>query len=249
MKPDALKPSNSGVLFVVATPIGNLGDLSPRAREVISSADIICAEDTRSVAKLLGGALASGRLLSYHDHNEQQRTPQIIEELSRGAKVALISEAGTPCVSDPGYRLIKAAREQRLKVQGIPGPSAALTALSISGLPSDRFTFIGFLPQKEGRKRKVLEEIRTADHTYIAYESPHRVLKTLKLFEELLPEARILFARELTKLHEESLSGSASELLRELESRQAIKGEIVLVISARQLQASPQAGENESEET
>jgi 16S rRNA (cytidine1402-2'-O)-methyltransferase len=237
-----------GTLFVVATPIGNLSDMSPRAREILSSVKMLLAEDTRSFRRLGIELRSDAVLLSYFDHNESKRIPIVIETLQSGASVALVSEAGTPTVSDPGYRVIRACREQGLPVSPIPGPSAMLAALSVSGLPSDRFAFEGFLPVKDGKRRAALSSAIVRGITTIFYESPHRIRKTLDVLAELCPECRVFLARELTKRYEQTVYGSASFVRRWLNESDQVRGEFVLIFSPQDTSSgSAESDESESE--
>ncbi len=220
----------AGALYVVATPIGNLGDLSSRAIEILKSADLILAEDTRSFSRLASHYLIETKVKSCFEHNETRRIDELNQRLSDGESIALVSEAGTPCISDPGYRITLACREAGFEVLSVPGPCAAIAALSIAGFPSDRFLFLGFLPQKSGKRRSSLEEALAIRATLVMYESPYRILKVLTLLEELIPKGRIFIGREMTKMHEESLIGSPGEIREELENRPKIKGEFVLLI-------------------
>jgi 16S rRNA (cytidine1402-2'-O)-methyltransferase len=218
-------------LYLVSTPIGNLEDITLRALRILrDEVALIACEDTRQSQKLLERYQIRKPLLSYHEHNEVTRTLEILEALARGDSVALISDAGTPLVSDPGYRVVTAAIEKGFAVVPLPGASAALTALAASGLPTDHFRFIGFLPAKSVGRRKVLDGLARETATVIAYESPHRILDTLRAIAEALGERKIVLARELTKLHEEFLRGSAGSILQTLEQRGSVKGEITLVI-------------------
>ena len=217
-------------LYLVATPIGNLEDITLRALRVLKEADLIACEDTRQTQKLLNHYGISTRTVSYHEHNEMTRAPELIVELEQGARVALVSDAGMPGISDPGYRLIALAIRHRVPVVPIPGASAFLAALVASGLPTDSFRFGGFLPAKRGPRRELLETLRDAPRTQIFYEAPHRIAETLEDVVEVLGPARpMVLAREVTKLHEEFLRGRAGELLEELR-RRALKGEITLLI-------------------
>ena len=216
---------------MVSTPIGNLEDITLRALRILrDEVAIIACEDTRQSQKLLEHYQIRKPLISYHDHNEVARTAEILEALERGHSVALISDAGTPLVSDPGYRVVTAAIEKGFTVIPLPGPSAALAALAASGLPTDEFRFIGFLPPKAGARQKLLEELSGETATVIAYESPHRILDTLRAMVETLGERPVVLARELTKIHEEFLRGSAASILQTLQQRGSVKGEITLVI-------------------
>jgi 16S rRNA (cytidine1402-2'-O)-methyltransferase len=219
-------------LYVVATPIGNLEDITFRAVRILrEEVALIACEDTRQTQKLLEHYGIRKGLVSYHEHNEATRTPEILAVLQRGQSVALVSDAGTPLISDPGYRVVTAAIENGFAVIPIPGPSAALAALSASGLPTGQFRFIGFVPQKAGARCKTLQSLISEPATVIAYESPHRILECLADIAEILGVRRLVLAREVTKLHEEFLCGSAQSIREELEKRPAIKGEITLVIA------------------
>jgi 16S rRNA (cytidine1402-2'-O)-methyltransferase len=217
------------VLYLVATPIGNLGDLTLRALEVLKSVDLIAAEDTRHSLRLLQHYEIRKPLLSYHQHNEARRTAELTVELRAGKNIALITDAGMPGVSDPGWRLLNACREEALEYTVIPGPSAVLTALIGSGLSSERFLFAGFLPVKSGQREREVRAALERVETTIFFESPHRILKTLDLFATLAPERRLCVARELTKQFEEFRTAPAAELLAHYTARPA-KGEICLVI-------------------
>lgn len=223
----------SGTLYVVATPIGNLEDLSPRALSTLRVVDVVLAEDTRSFGILKSRFGIETPATSYHDHNERERIEWALSQLHLGKSLALISEAGTPTISDPGYRVVKACRENSIRVVTIPGPSAVIAALSVSGLETDSFFFRGFLPQKPGKRLSALTEAVQADFTTIFYESPFRIVKSLETLAELSPETRIFIGRELTKLYEESFYGSAKEVLEKLRSKSSIKGEIVLIIGKK----------------
>ncbi len=221
-----------GTLYIVATPIGNLGDVTPRAVEVLKGVDLIASEDTRVTQKLLRTFGIHTPQISFFEHNEEWKTPEILERLERGQAIALVSDAGTPLISDPGYRLVKEAAERRIQVVPIPGPSAVIAALSVSGLPTDRFTFVGFLPRKASRRRKELQRLAELSHTLVLYESPHRILKTLQDLEKIMGKRCVVICRELTKKHEEILRGTPSELLRKLADRR-IRGEITLIVAGR----------------
>lgn len=223
---------------MVSTPIGNLEDITLRALRILrEEVALIACEDTRQSQKLLEHYQIRKPLLSYHEHNEVARTAEILKALERGDSVALISDAGTPLVSDPGYRVVSAAIENGYAVIPLPGASAVLAALAASGLPTDEFRFIGFLPAKTGARQKLLDELAGETVTVVAYESPHRILDTLRAMIEPLSERPIVLARELTKLHEEFLRGSAASLLEILEQRGSIKGEITLVIGRSEQRA------------
>jgi 16S rRNA (cytidine1402-2'-O)-methyltransferase len=219
-------------LYLVATPIGNLEDITYRAVRVLrDQVSLIACEDTRQTQKLLAHYAIRKPLVSYHEHNEVARTSEMITALERGESVALVSDAGTPLVSDPGYRLVTAAIQAGFPVVPIPGPSAILAALAASGLPTDHFRFVGFIPSRSAGRRKALEELAAETATIVAYESPHRIIKTLRHMAEILGERRIVLARELTKVHEEFLRGTPQQILEQLENRDAVKGEITLVIA------------------
>ncbi len=217
-------------LYIVATPIGNLEDISLRALKVLKSVKYIACEDTRVTKKLLTHyGIENKILISYHEHNEEQAAKKIVEILKK-EDVALVSDAGTPCISDPGYRLVKLAWENGIKVSPIPGPFAGAVALSASGLPSDRFLFVGFLPNREKKKEEEINNLKKIGITFILYESPKRVLKTLKLIDKILPNSPVVVAKELTKIHEEFFRGKASEIIKILESNpDKQKGEFVII--------------------
>ena len=218
-------------LYLVATPIGNLEDITLRALRVLKEVDVIACEDTRQTQKLLNHYAIATRTSSYHEHNEMTRSAELVKEMQEGASVALVSDAGMPGISDPGYRLITLAIRHRVPVVPVPGASAFLAALVASGLPTDAFRFSGFLPAKRGERRATLEEIRNAQRTQVFYEAPHRVVETLVDIVEILGETRaVVVAREVTKLHEEFLRGSAKEVLAALQARETIKGEITLLV-------------------
>lgn len=226
-------PSESACLYVVATPIGNLSDLTPRAVEVLDSVDVVAAEDTRHSATLLSHAGAQAFMVSLHEHNEDRVTPELIERLQRGETVALISDAGTPLVSDPGFALVRAAREASIPVCAIPGACAAVAAISVSGLASDRFVFEGFLPSKATARRQRLSELRGETRTLVLYESSHRIAYTVRDLAETFGTTRqVCLARELTKLHEQSVTRQAAALPEWLAAdSNRRRGEFVLVIA------------------
>jgi 16S rRNA (cytidine1402-2'-O)-methyltransferase len=218
-------------LYLVATPIGNLEDITLRAVRVLKEADMIACEDTRQTQKLLNHYGISTRTTSYHEHNEMTRAPELVLELEQGARIALVTDAGMPGISDPGFRLIGLAIRHHVPVVPIPGASAFLAALVASGLPTDSFRFSGFLPAKQGQRRALLESVRDSPRTQVFYEAPHRVKETLNDMVEVLGAARrVVVAREVTKLHEEFLRGNAGDLLETLKSRGEVKGEITLLI-------------------
>ena len=220
----------SGTLWIVATPIGNLEDITLRAIRVLREADRIACEDTRQTRKLLDHFGIATSLISYHEHNESERAAELVAELEAGRNIALVSDAGTPLINDPGYRLVTMARERRVTVSPVPGPSAILAALSASGLPTDAFEFLGFLPPKSARRRRILEERRGSGATLVFYETPHRIVESLEDIAAVLGNHPVVLARELTKLHEEFLRGTAAELHKELSGRPSIRGEFTLMI-------------------
>ncbi len=223
---------SSAALFLVATPIGNLGDISSRAVQTLQSVDLIAAEDTRHSKRLLQHFAIDTRLIAYHEHNEEQQTPQLIARLQRGQSVALISDAGTPLVSDPGYRLVQAALRQRIRVVPIPGPCAAIAALSVSGLPSDRFVFEGFPPARQGSRVNYLQTLQSEQRTLIFYVSCHRITDTLRDMRDVLGCRRqAVLARELTKTYETIRKATLDELVAWVtDDNDQQKGEMVLLI-------------------
>lgn len=224
--PAALAPG----LYVVSTPIGNLGDMTPRATAVLGSADIVACEDTRRTGLLLNLLGIEGRFVSYHDHNKLRRTPEILEMLRQGKRVALVADAGTPGVSDPGFYLIRAAAAAGIRIVPVPGASALLSALVVSGLPSDRFAFEGFLPRREGRRRKRLEALAAEPRTMLFFEPGRRLLSLLKDMLALWGDRDVVIGRELTKLHEEVIRGTLAGLVDELAERE-LKGETTIVVA------------------
>ena len=221
---------------MVATPIGNLEDITLRALRILREVDLIACEDTRQTRKLLDRHGISKPLVSYHEHNEQVRAEDLLRELEAGKSIALVSDAGTPLIADPGYRVVAQARARGVTVSPLPGPSALLSALSASGLPTDSFFFGGFLPAKKTQRRKTLEEMKTYPSTLVFYETPHRILEALEDVAQVLGPRRVTIARELTKIHEEFLSGEVAEVREALEKRPSIKGEITLMIAKGEAQ-------------
>ena len=219
-----------GTLYIVATPIGNLEDITMRALRVLREVDSIACEDTRQTSKLLAHFGISKPVVSYYEHNEAARAAELVKRLAGGASIALVTDAGTPLVSDPGYRLVQAAIAAGVTVVPIPGASAAVTALSAAGLPTDAFRFCGFLPSKSSQRKKVLEELKPETCTLVFYETPHRILDTLEEIETVMGARPVVVARELTKLHEEFLRGTAAEICAQLATRPSVKGEITLLI-------------------
>jgi 16S rRNA (cytidine1402-2'-O)-methyltransferase len=219
-------------LFLVATPIGHLEDITLRALRVLKEVDLIACEDTRQTLKLLNHYGIQTRLVSYHEHNEMTKAAELVVDLEGGAKIALVTDAGMPGISDPGFRLIALAIRHHVPVVPIPGASAFLAALVASGLPTDSFRFSGFLPSKAGQRRKLLESVKDSPRTQVFYEAPHRLLETLADAVEILGSDRhVVVAREVTKLHEEFLRGRAGEILQQLKARGEVKGEITLLIA------------------
>ncbi|AOY88759.1 16S rRNA (cytidine(1402)-2'-O)-methyltransferase [Marinobacter salinus] len=234
------KEQSPGVLYIVATPIGNLADMSPRATAILSRVDVVAAEDTRHSGRLLQHLGLQKRLIALHDHNERNRAAGLLDELEAGHDVALISDAGTPLISDPGYVLVREARNRGLTVSPVPGPCALVTALSAAGLPTDRFLFVGFLPAKRTGRRAALDQLRQESATLVFYESPHRILGAVRDIAEVLGEEReIVLGRELTKAFETFYSGCVSEVLSVLEADpHGTKGEFVVMIRGAEPVAS-----------
>ncbi len=226
------KSDKAGLLKIVATPVGNLGDLSPRAADALAKADIIACEDTRQTRKLLQLCQidSRARLLAYHDHNGAQMRPKLLTALQRGQQVALVSDAGTPLISDPGYKLVAACHEAGIAVTSLPGPAAPIIALSMAGLPSDRFVFQGFVPDQTGRAKSRIAETADWPVTQIWFESPRRLAATLRLMAEMLGPREAVIARELTKLHEELHRGTLGDLADHYEASGPPKGELVLLV-------------------
>lgn len=220
----------AGTLFIVATPIGNLEDMTYRAVRTLSEADLIAAEDTRHSLKLLNHFGISKPLTSYFDHNQQFKGEKILDQLRLGKNVALISDAGTPCVSDPGYNLIRDAVREGIRVIPIPGACAAIAALAASGLPSDTFTFAGFPPARQGKRRSFLNELARLPGTLVMYEAPHRLEATLADIRTVLGERDVVVARELSKIYEEFIRGTASEVITEVAAGKA-RGELVILLA------------------
>lgn len=219
-----------GTLYVVATPIGNLEDITYRAVRILKEADLIACEDTRHTAKLLQHYGIDKPMVSYHEHNEVARAEELVAKLEQGLNIAQVSDAGMPGISDPGYRVIKLAIEGGVPVVPIPGASALVAALAASGLPTDSFQFLGFLPARSGERRTLLESVRDAQQTTVVYEAPHRIAETMKDIVELLGAERpVVLARELTKVHEEFIRGNATEILQRVQQHE-LKGEMTLLI-------------------
>ncbi len=221
----------SGILYIVATPIGNLEDITLRALRILREVDRIACEDTRQTRKLLDRHGISKPMVSYHEHNEQARAEELLRELEAGRNIALVSDAGTPLIADPGYRLVAQAREHGVTVSPIPGASALVSALSASGLPTDSFYFGGFLPAKKTQRRKTLEELKDYPATLVFYETPHRIIEALEDIAEVLGPRKVTLGREITKIHEEFLVGEVSRLLEDLAKRTSMRGEFTLMIA------------------
>ncbi len=221
----------AGILYIVATPIGNLEDMTFRAVRVLKEVDLIAAEDTRHSRKLLNHFGINTPLTSYYDHNQLLKGPQLIEQLQQGKNIALISDAGTPCISDPGFRLVQDAVAANIKVVPIPGACAAITALSASGLPSDSFFFAGFPPARQARRRSFLADLAALPGTLILYEAPHRLSETLSDLAVILGDRQVVVARELTKFYEELLSGTAGQLADAVRDGKE-RGEVVILIAS-----------------
>jgi 16S rRNA (cytidine1402-2'-O)-methyltransferase len=233
----------SPALYLVGTPIGNLEDITVRALRVLKEVDLIACEDTRQTQKLLNHYGVTTRTISYHEHNEMTRSAELVKEMQEGASVALVTDAGMPGISDPGFRLISLAIRHHVPVVPIPGASAFLAALVASGLPTDSFRFSGFLPAKRGERRAALEAVKASPRTQVFYEAPHRIVEALSDVVEILGKDRhVVVAREVTKLHEEFVRGRGTEVLRTLQSRDGVKGEITLLIGKAEegeLKAAP----------
>jgi 16S rRNA (cytidine1402-2'-O)-methyltransferase len=231
--PDLNKAKKNGVLYVVATPIGNRDDITLRALDILRKVDLIAAEDTRKSGSLLAHYRIKNRLISLHEHNEEKRIPELIGKLLDGMKIALVSNAGTPSVSDPGYRLISAAIANQIAVIPIPGVTAATAAMSVSGLPTDSFVFIGFTPKKKAKRLKFLTELSTEPRPLIFYESPKRILSLLEEIISCMGDRKAMLAREMTKVHEEFVRGTVSNILKTLQTRSQVKGELTLLVAGK----------------
>jgi len=232
----------AGTLYLVATPIGNLEDITHRALRILREAGLIACEDTRRTRRLLDHYEIRTPLVSYHEHNEAARSEELVERLRQGGSVALVSDAGTPLISDPGYRVVAKAVAEGIRVEPVPGPCAFVAALTASGLPADAFHFAGFLPAKATQRRAALGDLKGIPATLVLYETPHRVLAALEDMEAVLGPRPVVLAREVTKIHEEFLRGTAAELAGVLRARPAVKGEIALIVG----RASGDAAEEET---
>lgn len=224
------KKEAAGKLFVVATPIGNMEDITLRALRVLSEVDLIAAEDTRHTGKFLKHHQIDARFISCHEHNEEKRSDELIQRLKKGQNIALVSNAGTPSVSDPGYRLIQKSISEGIQVIPVPGVSAAITALCVSGLPTDSFIFVGFAPRKQGKRQTLFSNLSKETRTLIFYESPRRILNLVEDLLLNLGERKAVLAREITKLHEEFIRGNLSQIKNHIKFKGEIKGECTLVV-------------------
>jgi 16S rRNA (cytidine1402-2'-O)-methyltransferase len=228
-----------GVLYVVATPLGNLEDITLRALRILQEVDLIAAEDTRHTRKLLAHYGINTPLTSYYDHIEAAKAPVLIAQLQEGKRIALVSDAGTPSIADPGYRLVKGAAEAGISIVPIPGPSTVAALLSVGGLPTDRFAFEGFLPAKPSQRRKMLQQLKHEERTVMFFESPHRLRDTLADLEEIFGDRPLALGRELTKMYEEVLRGTVSEVRASLQERE-VKGEVALLIAGATSKTQPE---------
>lgn len=236
-----------GELLLVPTPIGNLSDISTRAIEALKSADVIACEDTRTSGRLLSHFEIDRPKIAYHEFNERAQSGRLIDRMAQGETIAVISDAGTPGIADPAYRIVRDAIDAGVRVTAIPGPCAAIVALTASGLPTDRFFFEGFLPHKSGARQRRFEAVKHLAHTLVFYESPHRIQKSVKQALEVLGDRSACIARELTKLHEEYIRGTLSEIIASISNR-TLKGEIVLLIAGNKDAAGTETDENELQE-
>jgi 16S rRNA (cytidine1402-2'-O)-methyltransferase len=227
-----MKNNITGTLLLVSTPIGNMDDITLRAIKILKNCDLIACEDTRRTSKILKKHNIKKPLNSYHDYNKEEKTPHLLSLISEGKSIALVSDSGTPCISDPGYYLVKRAIQNHYKITVIPGPSSILTALILSGLPTDRFVFEGFLPRKKGKRKREIEKLKIEDRTIIIFESPFRILSLLRELKNSLGDRRASVSRELTKYYEETIRGSLSEIINHFQNKKP-KGEFVIVLSSR----------------
>jgi 16S rRNA (cytidine1402-2'-O)-methyltransferase len=234
------RSSVPGKLFVVATPIGNLEDITLRAIRTLKEADLIACEDTRRTQTLLERYAIRTNLMSYHEHNEMTRAPELVLLMEEGSKIALVSDAGVPLISDPGHRLVKLAIRHNIPVVPVPGPSAFVASLAVAGLPLDQFRFVGFLPRKKTARRNSLRAIQDATETLVFYEAPHRMIEMLEDLLKTVGDRPLVVAREVTKIHEEFLRGTVSEILAVLKSRPTVKGEFTVLVGP------PEAGKTQA---
>jgi 16S rRNA (cytidine1402-2'-O)-methyltransferase len=230
-EPDKFPPG----IYLVATPIGNLEDISQRQRRVLEDCDLVACEDTRRTGQLLSRLSIKKTLLSYHEHNESARAEQLAEKAMAGKRIAVVSDAGTPGISDPAYRVVRAAVERGVTVFPVPGPSAVVAALVASGLPTDRFVYEGFLPQKGEKRWRRVDKLLDEERTVVLYESPHRVVRLIEEIANRAPSRPLVLAREITKLHEEFLRGTASELAEKTKGK-SVKGECVLLVGPKRME-------------
>ena len=221
---------SSGRLYLVPTPIGNLGDITRRALEVLSEVDLVACEDTRTSGRLLKHFEIKKKLISYHEFNEQARAGRIVDVIASGESVAVVTDAGSPGISDPAYRVVRAAIDAGIEISALPGPTAIIPALTASGLPTDRFFYEGFLPVKDGVRRRRLEAVRVFEHTLVFYESPHRIHKTVPAMIDVLGDRQACLAREISKKFEEYIRGSLKEIQNQISGR-TVKGELVIVVA------------------
>ena len=236
-----------GTLFIVATPIGNLADISHRAIQILKDVDLIAAEDTRHTHKLLQHYGIDTKTISYHEHNEQQRSAELLARLNNGSDIAIVSDAGTPGINDPGFRLVRQAIENSIHIVSVPGASAFVTALVASGLPTDEFFFGGFLPARSGARRKRLAELSEIPGTLVFYEAPHRLGASLKDSAEVLGARQAVVARELTKMHEEHRRGTLLELAEHYQDSDEARGEIVILIDRKRNETAPKIEDGDIE--
>ncbi|AMM39858.1 protein belonging to Uncharacterized protein family UPF0011 [Candidatus Desulfofervidus auxilii] len=222
----------SGTLYVIATPIGNLEDITLRALRILKTVDLIVAEDTRKTRKLLSHYGIKRPMLSYREENKEKQGKKILELLKKGKNVAIVSDAGTPCISDPGVHLVNLSFQMGIKIVPLPGPSALITALSVCGLPIQPFVFLGFLPQRPNRRKKLLLRLKETPYAIVFYDSPYRFKKTLEILAEIFPQREIVIARELTKFHEEIVRGKTIELWPQWRERE-VKGEITVIVAGK----------------
>jgi len=234
----------AGTLYVVATPIGNLGDITYRAVQILNQVNLIACEDTRHTHKLLHHYGINTKTISYHEHNEHQRALELLELIKNGNDIAVVSDAGTPTVSDPGFRIVQAAAASGISVVPIPGPSAVITALTVAGLPTDEFLFVGFLPSKATARRNKLKQLVSVEATLILYEAPHRLAATLKDAASILGDRLAVVARELTKLHEQFRRGRLSELAQHYGAEETPRGEIVLLVDGNAIEPAITSSES-----
>ena len=223
--------THTGKLYLVSTPIGNLEDITLRALRILREVDLIACEDTRHSRKLLSHYKISNPLTSYHSYNKSKKTPHLLRLLKEGKRIALITDSGTPGISDPSFYLVKSCIEENIPLTAIPGPTSLISALVVSGLPTDKFVFLGFLPSKKGKKKKAIESIKENSKTVVFFESPHRIEETLKEMEEILGDRPIALARELTKRFEEVIRGKTPEVRKKI-IKEKMKGEIVVIVGA-----------------